>query len=139
MIRSDFRRYSLLFAWLLSLGALLATQYAGEILQMPVCHLCWLQRLCIYPLALILGIAVWRDDAAIVPYVIALPILGAVFALYQYLEQMIPGFGPIQLCGIGASCNVIHIKWLGFITFPFLSLLTCIVMTLLLVSAWRYR
>lgn len=125
-------RISLLLAWVIALIAMLATLFMGEFLNYPVCHLCWYQRICMYPLVVILGIAALRDDRKIHIYGIPLAIIGAVFALYQYLQQMIPGFAPIQLCGLGPSCSDVHMKLLGFITLPFLSMIAFVVIVILL-------
>lgn len=136
---NSLRQWSLFFTWIIALISVLATLYAGHILDMPVCHLCWYQRICIYPLVIIIGMASFRNDASVAIYTIPLTLLGAVFAFYQYLEQMIPGFAPIDVCSGGPSCSETHIQLLGFITFPFLSLLACLVMFILLVIAYRHR
>jgi len=133
------KRIFLLLAWVTSLSALLGTIYASEILNYPICHLCWYQRICIYPLAIILGIANFRDDMQIAIYTIPLSVIGAGFALYQYLEQMIPGFAPIDLCKVGPACSEIHLNFFGFVTFPFLSLVACIFITVCLVLSYRSR
>ena len=132
MTKKDKQQTLLLFAWLISLTALLATLYSSEMLNMPVCYLCWYQRICTYPLVIILGIAAYKNEAHIIPYVIAFPILNCVFAIYQYLEQMIPGFSPIAVCSPDVPCSTIHLKLLGFITYPFLSLLASLGILVLL-------
>ncbi len=131
------KNYSLYFAWLISLIGTLATLYLSEVLAWPVCHLCWYQRICLFPLTIILGIACFRDDKHIVPYILPLPIIGAVFSLYQYLEQMIPGFAPINVCGAGPSCSDIHLQLLGFITLPLLGLIGFLVQAAFLWLARR--
>lgn len=115
------RTYSLYFAWLLSLIGTLLSLFLSEMLHWPICALCWYQRICLYPLVIILGIATFRNDYQITIYTIPLTLLGIVFAGYQYLEQMIPGFSPIDVCGTGPSCS--HIDWIfgGFITLPLIS------------------
>ncbi len=88
----------LLLAWLIALSAMLISLYGSEILHQPVCPLCWYQRICLYSLAIILGIAAFRDDPLIAPYAITLACIGGAFALYHYLQQMVPGFHPIDFC-----------------------------------------
>ncbi len=119
------QQYCLLAAWLIALIATLISLYASEILGMRVCSLCWYQRICIYPLALILGIATYRQDLNIYVYTLPLAFLGAIFALYQYLEQMIPSFGPLVVCSPEVDCRKIDWQLFGFITLPSLSLLAC--------------
>lgn len=125
-------QWCLFVAWCIALLAMSVSLYGSEVLHLSVCHLCWYQRICLYPLVLVLGVAVFRGDAAVVPYAIGLPIVGGVFALYQYLEQMIPGFAPIKMCVAGGDCSEIHFQWLGFITYPLLSLFACVAIIILL-------
>lgn len=139
MANSNTRQWALFLTWLIALAAFLIAQYSGDILGLPICHLCWYQRICIYPLAIIIGIAAFRNDGGIVIYTIPLTLLGAAFALFQYFEQMIPNFLPIMVCKQGPSCSTIHFKLLGFITFPFMSLVACIVMTILLAIVYSAR
>lgn len=127
----------LLLAWLIALIAMLVTLYMGEMMNLPICHLCWYQRICFYPLVLILGIAAYRNDKNAVLYAIPLASLGFLFAFYQYLQQMIPGFAPIGLCGIGADCSQTHMLLLGFITLPLLSLFAASLMIAALILAWK--
>lgn len=130
------RDYGLYLAWLIAVAGLIISLFASEVFNLPVCHLCWYQRVCLYPLAIILGIASFYEDRSIANYAIPLCVLGFLFALYQYLQQMIPGFAPINFCSTqGPSCTLIHFKLLGFITFPFLTLLATVVMTALLFIA----
>src|SRR3990167_11380255 len=109
-------RYSLYFAWLIALIATLSSLYLSVIQGMSVCELCWYQRVCMYPLVIILGIATYREDKNIIQYVLPLVILGFLFSLYQYLEQMIPGFSHIALCGPSNECAQIDWSIGGFIT-----------------------
>lgn len=127
------KKYGLFFAWIISLIALLSTLFFSEMMQWPVCTLCWYQRIALYPLVILLGMAAYKNDRAIIPYVMPFPLIGLFFAVYQYLEQMIPGFAPIEFCKDGAvSCGIIHLKLLGFITIPFLSAIACLMIFILL-------
>ena len=125
----------LLAAWLIAITATLGSLYSSEILNLPICHLCWYQRICIYPLSLILVIGAFRNDAAAVLYALPMTALGFIFALYQYLQQMIPGFAPIEVCGNGPHCDTIHVNLLGFITLPFLSMLAAALIAAILIMA----
>lgn len=126
------QRLALFLAWLISLSALLISLYSSEIRNMPVCHLCWYQRIMLYPLSIILGIAIFRDDLSIYVYALPLSLMGAFFALYQYLLQMFPRWAPISFCSTGPSCSDIHFQIFGFITFPLLSLMAALLITILL-------
>ena len=133
------RQVALLLAWLIATVALIGTLYASEIKDFPICLLCWYQRVCIYPLFIILGIGAFKDDSAAAIYSLPLTTLGFLFALYQYLEQMIPGFSPIEVCSNGPRCNETHMQFLGFITFPFLSMIACMLIAILTWIALKAR
>ena len=135
-MRQLFHTYGLFFAWIIALCAMLSTLFFSEILQWPVCPLCWYQRLSLYPLVILLGMAAYKNDRAIIPYALPFPLIGLFFSVYQYLEQMIPGFAPIDFCSAGStSCSIIHLKLLGFVTIPFLSAIACAMIFLLLIAA----
>ena len=126
------KKHTLYFAWLCSLIGTLLSLFLSEMLHWPICALCWYQRICLYPLVIILGIACFRSDNRIALYTLPLTILGILFAAYQYLEQMIPGFSPIDVCGTGPSCSHIDWMWGGFVTLPLVSAGGFFILTLLL-------
>ena len=128
MIKSICKNYGLFLCWLIATAAFIATLFFSEVLHWQVCNLCWYQRIAIYPLVILLGIAAFRDDKNIIPYAKTFCIIGLLLALYQYAEQMIPGFAPIALCTQGISCAETPIKLLGFITVPLLSATACGIM-----------
>ena len=118
---------SLYFAWLIALAATVGSLYFSIIRELPVCHLCWYQRICIYPLAIILGIAAYYNDRRIVKYVLPLSLVGFLLGLYQYLWQMMPNMPTIlSTCEPGALCQTIHVQLFGFVTLPFLNMLTAL-------------
>jgi disulfide bond formation protein DsbB len=47
-------------AWVLALLSTLAALFIGEVMGMTPCVLCWYQRILMFPLALILGMAAPR-------------------------------------------------------------------------------
>jgi disulfide bond formation protein DsbB len=130
-------RYSLYFAWVLSCVGVLASLYFSEARHLEPCHLCWYQRIFLYPLALILGIAAYQGDyRRIVHYTLPLAVLGLLFALYQVGIQQIPGWNPIDLCGAGPSCSDKIYVGLGFLTIPMLSALNFLLIAFFLITSW---
>lgn len=129
------RQLYLFVAWLIALLVLIGSLYFSEIKQLPVCPLCWYQRVMLYPLVILLWIGAYHNDAACVRYALAFPALGLLFALYQYAEQMIPHFSSIALCSPAVPCNHIDFIFAGFITLPLLSALASLFILLLLLLA----
>lgn len=116
------RRHALYLAWLVALVATAGSLVFSEVLGYIPCQLCWFQRICMYPQALLLGLASYHDDRRIATYLIPLSAIGLAIAVFHYLEQKVPGFGLPGLCQVGVPCSGQYINWWGFVTIPFLSL-----------------
>lgn len=131
------QNYRLYFAWLISVTATLGSLYFSEIRGFIPCELCWFQRIFMYPLSIILGIAAYYNEISLKKYVLPLSIIGGVISLYHYLLQKVPGFTGIRPCTQGVPCNVDYINWFGFITIPFLALIAFILITISMLSIRR--
>ena len=59
---------ALYIAWAIALAATLGALFIGEVLGQAPCHLCWYQRIAMFPLALILGLATLSGDLGTVSY-----------------------------------------------------------------------
>jgi disulfide bond formation protein DsbB len=128
---------SLFAAWFLALAASLSVLFIGEVLGQTPCHLCWLQRAFMFPLAVILGIAAWRSDLSIWRYALPLAVIGGAMALYHWLlyAGVLPE--PITPCtAFGPSCTDDAMLILG-LPIPALSFLTFGVITALLLQLRR--
>ncbi|MFD1738983.1 disulfide oxidoreductase [Bacillus salitolerans] len=121
----------LFISFAVSLIATLGSLYFSEILLFIPCELCWYQRILMYPLVFLLGIAVIRKEPFIIHYVLPLSIIGAGISLYHYLIQKVDILGENSIsCGI-VPCTGEYINWLGFITIPFLALTAFTIITIL--------
>ncbi|BBI34088.1 disulfide oxidoreductase [Cohnella abietis] len=127
---SGFQQYLLYFAWIVSVIATLGSLYFSEVLEYIPCELCWYQRIFMYPLSVILGIAAYHNETSIKKYVLPLSIIGGAISIYHYMLQKVPGFEGIKPCTNGVPCNVDYIDWLGFITIPFLALIAFVLITI---------
>lgn len=112
----------LLLAWLASMAATLGSMFFSEVMQMQPCVLCWYQRIAMFPLALILGMAVFAEDRRGAVY--AMPFVLAGLALAAYHSALIAGWVPQWWvpCGTGPSCSQQALVILGDIQIPWLSL-----------------
>lgn len=98
----------LAFSWLVALVATLGSLYYSEVRNFIPCTLCWYQRIAMYPLVFILGIATWKNDAQIRPYALTLSLLGLFWSSYHLLELWVPGLAP-NVCKGPIPCNVEYI------------------------------
>jgi disulfide bond formation protein DsbB len=101
--------------------AMLGSLYFSEIAHFEPCRLCWFQRIAMYPLALILGIAAWRRDADVRWYVIPIATIGAFISVYHYTVEWVPWLDS-GVCPATTPCSIIWFRELGFISLPYLAL-----------------
>ena len=52
----------LVVAWMLATVSTAGALFMGEVMGMTPCNLCWFQRIAMFPLVLILGVAAYRND-----------------------------------------------------------------------------
>jgi len=111
-------------AWVIALLATVVSFSLSEIFNLPPCVLCWWQRIFMYPLVIIIGVGIMRKDKNWPFTTIPLAIIGTLVALYHSLIQwnIIPD--NQTFCSLGVSCTTTQINWLGFITIPFMSLMS---------------
>ncbi|NGZ07354.1 MAG: disulfide bond formation protein B [Magnetococcales bacterium] len=135
---SNPRGWTLLFAaWIVAAVATLSSLFLGEIMGVPVCNLCWYQRIALYPLPLILGLGLFPHDPKVVRYAGALTGAGWLIALFHLL--LVAGIIPERLtpCMQGVPCKTTYFALFGFLNIPTLSLMTFTWIGLLLFFAWR--
>lgn len=130
------RNNALYLAWVVSLIATGGSLYLSEVLHYIPCELCWFQRIFMYPQAILLGIACYRNDRGIIPYVLPLSVIGGFISIYHYAKQKIPGFAELLPCSAGVPCNKDYLDWFGIITIPLLALIAFVMISVLL---WMER
>jgi disulfide bond formation protein DsbB len=114
----------LFLCWLLASLSTTGSIFFSSVMEFAPCVLCWYQRICLFPLVLILGAGLLSFDKNVVKYSLPLAAAGWLTALYHTL--LYSGIIPesIQPCSQGVSCTEEYIDLLGFITIPMLSLLS---------------
>lgn len=112
---------------LTTFGSVATTLLYSEVFGFIPCSLCWLQRVALYPQALLVLVAFRLKDTVQFPlYGMALSVFGFLVAVYQYIYQAVPsevlqsGLMPCLADG-SADCSKKIIEVYGFVTFPFLS------------------
>ncbi len=123
---------ALWLAFIVAGTATAGSLYMSEVAGFIPCTLCWYQRIAMYPLVILLGLAAWRGDAGVRRYVVAVAGVGAAIAAYHVVLQRLPGL-PSGGCSLDTPCTLIYVERFGFITIPvmaligFLAILTLIV------------
>ena len=124
---------ALSYATLLKLIACLATiatlgavtyQY---VYGLPVCHLCWWQRIFMFPLEIIILITLWtktRTNHLIISLMAAIGLPIALYHYYGHYQKYVAGNPFLLPCSanpLEPSCSNSPIVTFGFITIPFMA------------------
>lgn len=127
----------LLFAaWIVAATATLSALFLGEVVGLPICTLCWYQRIVMFPLAVILPFGLFPDlDVRVIRQGLVLAALGLLLALYH--QGIVVGVVPeaIQPCRQGIPCSETVIRWFGVVTIPILSIVAFATLVALLAAA----
>lgn len=130
------RRFLIFLGFLVATVAMVGSLYFSEARLFSPCTYCWYQRILMYPLVPILGIATIRNDRWVALYALPLTVIGMGYGLFQYGLQK--GLVPSEN-GCAALCDHSWINWFGFITIPFLSLSAFVLITILMVTVLLKR
>lgn len=129
----DNSNWTILFmCWMIASISTLGSLFFSEIMKFPPCVLCWYQRICLFPLVLILLTGLFSFDKSVVKFALPLAIAGWFIAFYHNL--LYSGIIPesIQPCGKGVSCTEDYINLFGILTIPMLSLIAFSTIVILL-------
>jgi disulfide bond formation protein DsbB len=128
----------------LPLAAIVATTcmvgslYFSEVAGYIPCELCWYQRIAMYPLAPLLGIAAVRRDVGIRPYAWVLAGSGALISTYHYIIEWRPNL-EVTACSTEVPCSAVYFREFGFISIAFMALCGFLAIATLLYVAARAR
>lgn len=121
---------SLFIAWIVAITATLGSLYFSEIKGYTPCELCWYQRILMYPLAIVLGIAFYQDDKKIYRYVLPLSTIGVAMSSYHYGIQKFTFMSSLATCSEGVDCSNSYTGYFGFITIPLMSFVAFVIITI---------
>lgn len=125
-------RFGLYFAWVVSLVATMVSLYTSEILKIQPCSLCWYQRVCLFSLVIMLGIAAYRRDTRLTAYILPQVSLGALIAAYQLYSFQPLFIGSEKLCG-GGACQE-RLLQVG-VSYPILAICTFVLIGIFTILA----
>jgi disulfide bond formation protein DsbB len=129
-------RESAVRLWLGTATAIAAVATAGSLwfslgLGLIPCELCWYQRILMYPLVVVLGVATLERRAGVWKTALPLSVLGGTLAAYHSILQI-----TAQSCSFGQPCGAV--QWeapVVGLTIPNLSLLGFLLVTLSVFAA----
>lgn len=120
LMRNKALEAGFIFAFFAMAGSL----YYSEVAGFTPCRLCWYQRIFMYPMVVIFGVALYMKEQIIYRYTIALSIVGAVIAGYHYFIQVFVDLAPEGCSAVGyaASCSERFVLNFGYISIPMMAL-----------------
>lgn len=135
--KSDSNWTILFICWLIASISTLGSLFFSEIMKFPPCVLCWYQRICLFPLVLMLSMGLFPFDKSVVKFALPLALVGWFIAFYHNL--LYSGIIPesLQPCSQGVSCTEVNLDLFGFLTIPILSLIAFSTIVALLVILKR--
>lgn len=112
----------------------------SEIVNFLPCYLCWWQRVFMFPLVLMFGVAFWDEDRRVIRY--ALPLLCAGFLISAY-QNFFYYFGetssaPCDASGVSCYQHLVS-EFGGYISIPMLALTAFFALLTLLAVAHFYK
>lgn len=134
------KKHGLLLAFLVALVSMLSSLFYSNVAGFAPCNLCWFQRIFMYPLVFLLGLALYKKDTNITGYGILLASVGLAISFYHNAMYYSNG-GLISLCELagksGVSCIKRYVFELGYVTIPMMALTGFILVILLLFFSRR--
>jgi len=122
-------------AWLVAATATGGSLFFSQVAHFPPCQYCWYQRICMYPLAIILLVGGLLRDRRAVLYAAVFPLVGAVISIYHIYIEVNPDKESAS-CKAGIPCSTRWIQEFGYITIPRMALSGFALIAVLLVVAW---
>jgi disulfide bond formation protein DsbB len=107
--------------------------YLSEVAGYLPCTLCWYQRIAMYPLVVILGVATWRRDRTVWMTALPLTAIGGGIAVWHILIERNPGWGGV--CDPTAPCSLLWVEEFGFLTLPTMALIGFVAIGVLTLAA----
>jgi len=109
-------------AFMVALVATLGSLYLSEVAHFVPCRLCWYQRIAMYPLPVLLGIAWWRHDESVRWYAVPLASIGGCISIYHILVEHFPSLESSRVCEAANPCTIRWVERFGFLTIPAMAL-----------------
>lgn len=133
-------RHFLVLSFLISLFSSIFPLVYSEIIHFPPCVLCWWQRIFMFPLPFMFGVAFWDKDRRVIRYALSLLCAGFLISVYQNFFYY---FGensslPCDVSGISCYQHLVS-EFGGYISIPMLALTAFISLLTLLAVVHFYK
>lgn len=131
-LRERHLELSFLFATVATSGSL----FLSNVLQWEPCQLCWFQRIFMYPIVLLTGVAILFEKKDSHEYVIPLVLIGGSIAIYHYVIQRFDQYSSAGCSVLSVSCSTTYTFYFEYITIPVMALTAFTAIGILM---WKFR
>jgi hypothetical protein len=104
-------------ALVVALVATVGSLYLSEVANFIPCKLCWYQRIAMYPLVVVFGVAALRSDARAWIYGAVMAAVGAAISAYHVAIERFPSLDSAS-CDPNAPCSLKWVEHFGYLTIP---------------------
>lgn len=126
---------ALALAAVVALVSTLGSLYLSEVAHYPPCRMCWFQRIAMYPLVVVLGVAAVRRDLGARASAAILAVLGAGASTYHLLLERFPSLEASSSCDPANPCSIRWVDRFGYLTIPGMALSGFALILVLLAAA----
>jgi disulfide bond formation protein DsbB len=126
---------SVLLAWIVATVTTLGSLYYSEHAGFVPCELCWYQRIVMYPLVIVLGVAWLRRDRKVWKTALVFVVIGAPLSLYHWLVERVPAFAESSSCSVAVPCTAPWFEKLGFVTLAWMAMSSFLLIGVLMVCS----
>ena len=122
---------SLWLAWLVALTTTVGSLYYSIGAHYLPCELCWYQRICMYPLSVILLVGAVLRDRRVWWYALPPALIGTAIAIYHTQLQAFPE--QKTFCDLNNPCTNRFVWEFGFVSLPLMDLVAFVFIITMLV------
>ncbi len=131
-----FKNYTFYIGFVVAIGAVVLSLFYSNVIGFPACELCWIQRIFLYPQAILFSMELYKRDQSMVDYSVALAFFSIIVSLFHlYIEN---GGASTFACATGnattISCATRYVYEFGYVTIPMMSLTISVFIIILLVN-----
>jgi disulfide bond formation protein DsbB len=126
---------ALQLAFVVALVATIGSLWLSEGAHFVPCRLCWYQRIAMYPLSVILGVAALRRDPGVRVYALPVVAIGATISTWHVLVERFPSLEEATACDPANPCSLIWVERFGYLTIPTMALTAFVLLATLLLLA----
>jgi disulfide bond formation protein DsbB len=121
-LRMSVEASAIWFAWIVALVCTVGSLYLSEVAHFKPCVLCWYQRICMYPLAVLLLVAAVKGSREIARATLPLIAIGGSISIYHYLLERFPSMAGAGTCDPSAPCTLVWIWKFHYLSIPAMAL-----------------